>query len=535
MTTSVVAPQLDGDPVLLTRVRSGDAAAYAELFARHRAAALAFARSLAGANHAEDLVAEAFARVLDALQRDLGPTVSFRSYLLTSIRSLWANTVRSETRYDLVEDYATVPALDALTFSDDPEGRFDNQAVAAAYQSLSERWQAVLWYTEVEGLPHAEVALYLGIKPNAVAALSFRAREGLRQAYLAAHLCDVDDAVCRAMVDLLPAYARGGLDKRKRPTLEAHLQDCRPCTVALADLDEVNHRLGALLLPVVLGAGASQLGWPATSTDATKAGAAAALGAAKTGAMAFLASVAVVAAIVVPLLLTADDPRPGRDDAAVELGPPLPVDSRRQVTLTARRPDVVATERVTPEPAARTAAATQPHPAAQPQTPRQARPETQPQPEVPPSGNPTASPSPSPTSSWPTSSPTISSDTGIPVIDLTRIGLAGQSAARISVALSNLHRGSIVTIDVTNLAGFPVLQSQGWDCPGVLGGLPTGGLSLSSTRVVCTYTDPSAVEGLLELAALTSGSSTVTATIAPPAGVVDPDPANNTATATITP
>ena len=188
MTAQLVYPRPDSDPVLLSRVRAGDAEAYALLFERHRAAATAFAGGLAGQGQADDLVAEAFAKVLDALQRDLGPTVSFRSYLLTAIRSIFNNTVRRDRRYDLVDDYETLPPSEALTMTDDPDQRFDNQAVADAYRSLPERWQAVLWYTAVEGLPHNEVALHLGIKPNAVAALSFRAREGLRQAYLSAHL-----------------------------------------------------------------------------------------------------------------------------------------------------------------------------------------------------------------------------------------------------------------------------------------------------------------------------------------------------------
>mgnify|MGYP003351145264 FL=1 len=82
MTAELVDPLLDGDPVLLSRVRGGDIDAYGQLFERHRGAAVAFAGRLAGPRHADDLVAEAFAKVLDALQRDLGPTVSFRSYLL---------------------------------------------------------------------------------------------------------------------------------------------------------------------------------------------------------------------------------------------------------------------------------------------------------------------------------------------------------------------------------------------------------------------------------------------------------------------
>jgi DNA-directed RNA polymerase specialized sigma24 family protein len=43
---------------------------------------------------------------------------------------------------------------------------------------LPERWQAVLWHTEIEGSRPAEVASLLGLTANGVAALGYRAREG---------------------------------------------------------------------------------------------------------------------------------------------------------------------------------------------------------------------------------------------------------------------------------------------------------------------------------------------------------------------
>ena len=56
--------------------------------------------------------------------------------------------------------------------------------IARAFASLPERWQAVLWHTEIEGARPADVAPLLGLTANGVAALAYRAREGLRQAYL---------------------------------------------------------------------------------------------------------------------------------------------------------------------------------------------------------------------------------------------------------------------------------------------------------------------------------------------------------------
>ena len=63
------------------------------------------------------------------------------------------------------------------------DGDFEGEA-GRALRSLSPRWQAVLWLTEIEGRSSVEVGELLGLSPNAAAALTGRAREGLRRAYL---------------------------------------------------------------------------------------------------------------------------------------------------------------------------------------------------------------------------------------------------------------------------------------------------------------------------------------------------------------
>ena len=91
-------PDVSDDSSLILRAREGDRDAYAELFERHHRAALNYARSIAGPSDADDLVAEAFTKLLAALGRDIGPVTSFRPYLLTTIRRLWANTLRSRIK-----------------------------------------------------------------------------------------------------------------------------------------------------------------------------------------------------------------------------------------------------------------------------------------------------------------------------------------------------------------------------------------------------------------------------------------------------
>jgi hypothetical protein len=129
--------------------------------------------------------------------------------------------------------------------------------IARAFASLPERWQAVLWHTEIEGARPAEVATLLGLTANGVAALAYRAREGLRQAYLQMHLSGAARAECRPVAAKLGAYVRGGLAKRDAAMVARHLDQCADCRRIFAELGDVNVALKAIVAPVVLGPAAA--------------------------------------------------------------------------------------------------------------------------------------------------------------------------------------------------------------------------------------------------------------------------------------
>ena len=87
-----------GDAELISAVRGGDVHAYGELFARHVEPARRLARGLVSAGDADDLVSEAFAKVLTVLQRGGGPDLAFRAYLLTAVRRLQVDRIRATSR-----------------------------------------------------------------------------------------------------------------------------------------------------------------------------------------------------------------------------------------------------------------------------------------------------------------------------------------------------------------------------------------------------------------------------------------------------
>ena len=250
-------PSLDepGDAELISAVRGGDVEAYGLLFERHVDAARRLARQLVSAGDVDDLVSEAFAKVLGVLQRGGGPDLAFRAYLLTSIRRLHVDKLRAGARLHTTDDMT--PFDPGVPFEDTAVAGFENKTAAKAFAQLPERWQQVLWHTEVEGQKPADIAPLLGMSPNSVSALAYRAREGLRQAFISMHAQDALEDACATTRANLGAYIRNGISRRDGAKVEAHLQDCRACSAIYLELTEVNSNLGALLAPLILGSAAA--------------------------------------------------------------------------------------------------------------------------------------------------------------------------------------------------------------------------------------------------------------------------------------
>ncbi|ODT29057.1 MAG: hypothetical protein ABS63_00875, partial [Microbacterium sp. SCN 70-27] len=241
------------DADLVLRTRAGDADAYAELWRRHYRSGIVVANSITSAFDADDLVQESYARIYQTIQRGGGPTGAFRAYLFTSIRNTAARwgQARRETSADELESVADPDAEAHAT-----DEALDRSLTTQAFRSLPTRWQEVLWYTEIEQMKPWEVAPLLGMKATAVAQLAFRAREGLREAWVQGHLRAAPaESECRWTIEHLGAYARGNLGRRDVAKIEAHLAGCTRCTIVAAEAQDVSRRLALILLPLTLGAG----------------------------------------------------------------------------------------------------------------------------------------------------------------------------------------------------------------------------------------------------------------------------------------
>ncbi|MEV7076512.1 sigma-70 family RNA polymerase sigma factor [Streptomyces sp. NPDC093990] len=428
-------PPSDAD--LIERMRSGDDTAYEALYRRHAHAVRRYARTCCRDGHtADDLTAEVFARMLQAVRGGHGPEHAVRAYLLTTVRRVAANWTKSAKREQLVDDFAVFAAQAARTHEVSDDDTLDlgadvramqvaEQSMAMqAFRSLPERWQAVLWHTEVEDESPSEVATLFGLDANGTRVLASRAREGLKQAYLQAHVSAAlaDDEECARYADRLGAYARGGLRTRAERGLRKHLEECAKCRLAAGQIKEVAGGIPAVVPVAVIGwfgaagyakaagliaggagAGAAGAAGAAVAAGGSSSGGAGAGGAAASEGLGapvkagIAAGVVAVAAAAVALALIGDDSPARKPDAKPPASAPVVVPADSAPTPTPKRP----------EPPLVPVAAAAPSPTATPTpTPAPARtPTPAPPAKTPPAPVPPPTPEPTPTRT-PTPTPT---------------------------------------------------------------------------------------------------------------------------------
>ncbi|OIK23102.1 RNA polymerase subunit sigma-24, partial [Streptomyces malaysiense] len=395
-----------GDAELIERMRGGDDSAYEELYRRHATAVRRYARTCCRDAHtADDLTAEVFARMLQAVRGGAGPEHAVRAYLLTSVRRVAAHWITSARREQLVDDFAAFAQQAAHSPAASEDGTLElgadvralheaEQSMAMrAFRSLPERWQAVLWHTEVEDESPSEVAVLFGLDANGTRVLASRAREGLKQAYLQAHVSTTltDDAECARYADQLGGYARRKLRVRAERGLRKHLEECARCRLAAAQIEEVAGGIPAVVPVAVIGwfgaagyakalglvaggagAGAAGAAGAAAASSGSSGGAGAAGGAAseaigapvKAGIAAGV--VAVAAAAVAFGLVHAGHPA---KEAAEPASPPPVAVRTPPPTPAPPRPKPTPTPKPTPRPAVPAAPAPRPAPTPPPTPP----------------------------------------------------------------------------------------------------------------------------------------------------------------------
>ncbi|MFZ4843091.1 RNA polymerase sigma factor [Mycetocola saprophilus] len=223
------------------------------MYRRHFPALLRATRQWERGNEAaEDYAAEAFARFLARLNRGGGPTHNVRAYLYTTARNL--------IYQDLQVKLPTSPL--------DPEGgglptlpgsdhRFSHDAevtpLREAFESLRPAWREVLWYGEVERAKPRELALLLGLSPNASSQLLIRARRGLAEAFAHAQVRAELPPECHPFIPQILGLRAGKRPRSLPAAFRRHRESCEHCRAASCRPPADGGALALLLGPLILG------------------------------------------------------------------------------------------------------------------------------------------------------------------------------------------------------------------------------------------------------------------------------------------
>jgi hypothetical protein len=126
---------------------------------------------------------------------------------------------------------------------------------ARALRSLPERWRGVLWPSELEEATPARIAERLSSTESGAAALSHRALDGLRAAYLRIYLDECTRPKCRPPAGKLGGHVRRALSRRDTRLVSRHLGGCAPCSAIYADLVHMDGVLRGVIAPLILDGG----------------------------------------------------------------------------------------------------------------------------------------------------------------------------------------------------------------------------------------------------------------------------------------
>ena len=130
---------------------------------------------------AEDLAAEVFVRLLEALHEGRGPENNIRGWLMGTAAHMANDYYRKQYSRPVVELSEELPGNHA----DDPhsvaESKEHKRLVQESLQKLTEEQRQVLALRFGSGFSLDETAEAMGKKANAIKALQFRALEALRR------------------------------------------------------------------------------------------------------------------------------------------------------------------------------------------------------------------------------------------------------------------------------------------------------------------------------------------------------------------
>jgi RNA polymerase sigma-70 factor (ECF subfamily) len=175
---------------LLEHAKNLDLNALAELYDRYAENVFNYMyRRLGDAEAAEDLSAQVFLQMLEALQNDRGWRTTFDAWLYRIAHNLVVDYHRRQSRRARVslEDAPPILAVDSNP-ADIADHKLTRERVMLAIQELTPDQAQVVTMRFVEGLSISQVASRMDKTEGAVKALQFRAVASLRRLIIGSHV-----------------------------------------------------------------------------------------------------------------------------------------------------------------------------------------------------------------------------------------------------------------------------------------------------------------------------------------------------------
>jgi RNA polymerase sigma factor (sigma-70 family) len=251
------------DRELVAAVRSGDDAAFEELYRRYHPRIAAYVRRMVRDRaRAEDLAQDAFFSALRRM-RATDSDIAFKPWIFEIARNAaidhWRRTSRAEEVSVEDEDLRQSDRLRLVGAAGPDSALVDKERLEhlrGAFDELSDVHTRILVMRELEGLSYREIAERLDLSRASVESALFRARRRLESEY-----ADISEGRrCTAMRTVMARMAEGLRDKRDEGRLARHARRCHVCrrrarelgVEPLAPLTGIRRKAAALLpLPLL--------------------------------------------------------------------------------------------------------------------------------------------------------------------------------------------------------------------------------------------------------------------------------------------
>ena len=229
---------MDDDAALVERARSGDQAAFAELYERYFDRVYDFlARMVRDPSEAADLTQDTFLRAMNSLS-SLSKGASFKSWLFTIGRNTALNRLERASRTQPLEGTDDAGAEQSYDVID--QDRFGNPEEAAeatrlasvvweAAEALDPKYRSILMLNVREGLDSAEIADVMGVTKNHAYVLVNRMKAALESAVGALALFRAGRRECAELDAVISRLQIGQLTPDARRAIERHAGSCENC------------------------------------------------------------------------------------------------------------------------------------------------------------------------------------------------------------------------------------------------------------------------------------------------------------------